>query len=404
MIQPPVKALHSQPRLPLTPNNLLWAMVLGVLVMFASALVYLGFSGNPSISIGSTGVTSIDAAAAQLYSADPDKREQAIASLGLAAQSGSDEAATHLETFFQRDTYLITNGLATARAIGSAATRPAYQSLIQALRLIGSPTRRYAAMAALEEARPNVATVLIAALQDPDAGVRSSSAELLGYRHEVLASAALIAATYDTEPTVRAAAAWTLGGDLAVWYALPRMQVLAVGDPDARVRAAAQLAETRIRGNIAHELGIAPADMLLVSVAPANGLIYAATQSGLYAIRDSSHWKLTGVLPGYPTALAVGGLDGQVVYVGTMGSGPFRSIDGGRTWERILTGLPVAEQLSVTALTITADSDDAQDVTMALGVTVGTTELHTTPLGVFQTTNGGDTWALVAPGSAANNY
>jgi hypothetical protein len=372
--------------------------------MLASALVYLRFSENASFSIGSDGALSIDATAAQLYSADPDKREQAIASLGLAAQSGSGEAATHLEAFFQRDTYLTANGLATARAIGSAATRPAYQSLIQSLQLNTAPTRRYAAMVALEEARPNVATVLMTALQDPDAGVRSSSAELLGYRHEVLASAALAAATYDTDPTVRAAAAWTLGGDLAIWYALPRMQLLAVGDPDARVRAAAQLAEARIRGNIAHELGITPEELLLVSVAPANGLIYAATQNGLYAIRDSSNWKLAGVLPGYPTALAGGGLDGQLIYVGTVGSGPFRSLDGGQTWERILTGLPVAEQLSVTGLTITADSNDAQDVTMALDVTVGTTELHTTPLGVFQSTNGGANWAMVAPGSAANKY
>ena len=259
MLQPHAKALYPQPRLPLTPNHIIWALVIGVMVMLLSTIVYVIIAGISSASSGSV-ITSVDATAAQLYSTDADRREQAIQALGQAAHSGSGEAVTQLATFFQRDEFLTGDGLATARAIASAGTRPAYQVLIQAFRQNQSPTRRYAAMAALEVVRPTVAPLLIAALQDPDAGVRSSSAELLGFRHDVSAADALAAATYDVDPTVREAAAWTLGGDLAVWRALSRIQLLQAEDPDARVRAAARLAEGRIRGNIARALGIASED------------------------------------------------------------------------------------------------------------------------------------------------
>src|ERR1051325_8165267 len=101
MTQPQLNALHPQPRLPQTPDHLRWARLIGVLLMLVvSVLVYLFFPGNISTSSPSAGTRSIDANAAQLYSADADKREQAIASLGLAAQSGSGEAATQLDTFF----------------------------------------------------------------------------------------------------------------------------------------------------------------------------------------------------------------------------------------------------------------------------------------------------------------
>ena len=197
---------------------------------------------------------------------------------------------------------------------------------------------------------------------------------------------------------------WTLGVDLAVWQSLARMQLLQVDDPDARVRAAAQLAEGRIRGNIACALGITPENLLFVSAAPANGLIYAATPDSQYAIGDSSNWRLVGALPDYPTALAAGGLDRQVAYLGTIGSGPFRSFDGGQTWERILTGQTAAERLSVTSIVVNpTEAGDVQQVTLAPAITVGSSELHTSPLCIFHTADGGNGWSLVAVGNAAHN-
>lgn len=345
-----------------------------------------------------------DVAALQLYAPVPEWRATAIQTLGQAARAGSADAVAQLTAYFQRDEYLTEHGLATARAIASAGTRPAYQVLIRALAASQSPVRRYAAMAALEEARPPAAAMLIAALNDRDAGVRSRSAELLGYRHDLVAATALRAATYDADPAVRAAAAWTLGGDLKVWSALGRLQELQAADPDEQVRAQAQLAEDGIRVSIARALGLAPESVLLVSVAPADSTIYAATADALYALQDSTHWRLAGPLPAYPTALAAGGTQQPVIYLGTQESGPFRSLDGGATWRRIAGGLPGAERLTVTALSINAPaSPDARALTMSVSATFGTTEAHTTPLGVFNSSDGGETWRPAATGQRASS-
>ncbi len=402
MKQSHVKTLRPPPRLPLTSGQIVRVVVSGILVLLAIS-AYAAFS-SMAIATSGQATTPVEAAAVQLYSPVPDWRAAAIATLGQAAHGGSDQAVAQLAAFFQRDEYLTEHGLATARAIASAETRPAYQVLIQSLRLSQPPTRRYAAMAALEEGKPVVTSLLIAALKDPDAGVRADSAELLGYRHDLVAATALDAATYDTDPAVRTAAAWTLGGDLAVWHSLARIQWLRANDPDESVRMAAQLAEGSIRSSIARALGLAPEDVLLASVAPADGVIYAATPDALYAIRDSSHWQMAGALPGHPTALAAGGLDRPVIYLGTSESGPFRSLDSGRTWEQVVSGLPATERLSVTSLVIDPSAaKDGRQVTLALDVLVGTTEVHTTPLGTFRTTDGGNSWLLVASGSTSHN-
>ena len=258
-----------------------------------------------------------------------------------------------------------------------------------------------AAMAALEEARPTVGQLLTASLRDPDAGVREASAELIGYRHELAAAASVAAATYDTEAAVRAAAAWTLGGDLAVWSALPRMQLLGVSDSDPRVRDAAHLAEARIASNMARALGLATEDVRYVTVAQ-NGPYYVATDDTLYVLTNSDNWHTVSTLPAAPTALAAGGTDGHIIYLGTESDGLYKSADGGATWQAMRSGLPQAERLAVTALAIDPEADaQAGQVSMTLEAALGTTELHIASLGVYYSGDGGESWTQVSDAQAA---
>jgi len=387
-----MKNLHPQPRVPFNLNLIIWALIIvlvGILVPPTASRLMTNFNAFSSN-------VAADTTAVRLTSSNRAEREQAIAQMAQAANAGSTDAVSQLGAYFQRNEYLTTDALQTARALANVDSRPAYQVLMHALRANQPAARRMAAMTALEESKPTVSRLLVAGLRDPDSGVREASAELIGYRHDVLAAEAVGAATFDSEATVRQAATWTLGGDLAVWSSLPRMQLLGVTDPDARVRSAAHLAEARIVSNIARALGLDTDDIRFVSTAAASGLYYVATNDSLYAVTDSSTWRQVNALPAAPTALAAGGLDGKIVYLGTESDGPFRSVDGGETWQSIRSGLPAVERLAVTSLVIDPSTDkSAQQIYTTLEAALGTTELHITPLGVFYSADGGASWSLV---------
>jgi hypothetical protein len=260
-------------------------------------------------------------------------------------------------------------------------------------------------MASLEQnAQANVTPYLVAALRSPDAGVRTNIAQLLGYRHETTASDGLLNATYDDESAVREAAVWSLGSDLSFWQSYPRMQLLSYSDPDARVRDAASRASDHLRGDIAHTLGIAPNEVLAMTTASANGIVYAATQKQLYVVQADQTSQAVSNLPDVPMSLAAGGTEGQQVYLGTVSEGLYRSMDGGATWEQVKTGLPDSPSLTVTALAADPTKNaNSSDVYMALGVTVGSTSLQTTPLGIYRSTDRGSTWARIDDGKAPLN-
>src|SRR5207249_1441970 len=148
-----------------------------------------------------------------------------------------------------------------------------------------------------------------------------------------------------------------------------------------------------IRSKSAWALGVGPSDLVAVTVAPMSGVIYAATTDALYVLHGAATWQQLSNLPDVPISLAAGGADGQVVYLGTQSSGPYRSLNGGQTWERVQTGLPDAERLSVTALASEAADDAGQHVFMALAATVGTVTNYTTPLGIFRSDDGGKSWS-----------
>jgi len=345
--------------------------------------------------------SAIDAAAARLNSTIAAGRDKAIEQLGQAAHAGSMVAVNDLTAFFQRDQMLAEHGLATARALAASGARRAYQVLIQGLGSDQPATRQYVAMAALEQdAQANVTPLLIAALGSPDAGIRMHSAQLLGYRHETTASDALLTATYDEEVAVREAAVWTLGTDLSFWQSLPRMHLLSFADPDARVRDAALRGIDHIQSDIAHVVGVAPSDILAITTASNTGTVYAATAKQLYSLHPDTTWQVVSALPDAPMALTAS-FEGQQVYLGTVSQGLYRSLDGGATWERVKDGLPDSPGLSVTALAVDPTNQaQSSGVYMALGVTVGTTSLQTTPLGIFRSTDQGTTWARIDDGKA----
>lgn len=377
-----------------TPKRVIGVLAVVALVMLIPATVSAVKASFAAVSLGSMSAAPVSAAAL-LRSENVLDRERAIGQSAQAARSGSRDAENQLAAFFQTDEFLVDHALSTGRALASIGSRSAYRTLIQGFQANQPGTRTMAAMAALEKANPSVVLLLIAALRDPDAGVRSHSAELLGFRHDDTAADALLVATTDADPQVRAAAVWAVGGDLTIWRALPRIELLQTVDSDSNVREVARLATDAIRSNVAWSLQLAPSDLLTVAVAATSGQVYAATRDELYALHESTTWIPVSRFPDVPTALAAGGPDGQLLYLGTVSAGPFRSHDGGQTWQSMRGGLPPAERLTVTALLIDPTTPSGEQVYMALAALVGTTESHTTPLGIFTIHVDGAKWLPV---------
>lgn len=404
MINSHSKTRSSHPHIPVSVKRVVVLLMLcaGVLLLPA---VLSALDASRVFLADASASSAIDAAAARLNSTNAVDRDKAIEQLGQAARSGSMVAVNDLTAFFQRDQMLAEHGLATARALASSGSRRAYQVLIQGLGSDQPATRQYVAMAALEQdAQANVTPLLIAALGSPDAGIRTHIAQLLGYRHETSASDALLMATYDEEVDVREAAVWTLGTDLSFWQSLPRIRLLSFADPDARVRDAALRGVDHIQSDVAHLVGVAPSDVLAITTVGSNGTVYAATAKQLYSLHPDMTWQVVSTLPDAPMALAANGTEGQQVYLGTVSQGLYRSLDGGTTWERVKDGLPDSPGLTVTALAADpANQAQSSGVYTALGVTVGTTSLQTTPLGIYRSTDQGTTWARIDDGKAPLN-
>ena len=77
---------------------------------------------------------------------------------------------------------------------------------------------------------------------------------------------------------------------------------------------------------------------------------------------------------------------GDVVYVGTLGSGVLKSTDGGATW--------VASNVGLSATTFRAI--EAKGTTLFLGGEIGTS--------VFRSINGGTSWSPLAGGLPSSSY
>jgi HEAT repeat protein len=131
------------------------------------------------------------------------------------------------------------------------------------------------------------------------------------------------------------------------------------------------------------------------------GRLFAATPVSLFYTDDGGQsWVPTQPVPGGISALnvisALAVVDARTLFVGTPGSGIFRSVDAGRTWQPASAGLGEAAgvYLSVTALQV--DPQEAGVLYAAVSSLVGGTELHSAAMGTFVTVDGGQLWQPLA--------
>ncbi|MCL4487494.1 MAG: HEAT repeat domain-containing protein [Chloroflexi bacterium] len=297
--------------------------------------------------------------------------------------SGSSSMAAELTeplSTFERNT----------QALVASDSDGAFQVLLLSLKENEPLAQRRIVLTALQGASPAVVPVLMTALTDADPGVRAGSAQVLGMRHEYRAIATLTLATHDTKADVRLQAVRALGA-LDAWQALPRLEQLEVNEGIYAVRQAASTAKEAFRGKMAQEIGVSASQLRDISVtATESPQIYAVTASDLYA-RHGTRWELVSQLPDAPLALATGA-DPQLIYLATISSGLYRSLDSGQTWEHVEFGLRTPTQLTVTAVVV--DPQNSSRVYIALA-TQSAKPGAKDALGIFASRDSGGTWVLL---------
>jgi hypothetical protein len=269
----------------------------------------------------------------------------------------------------------------------TANTPEAFQVLIQSFKEGQSASQHSIVLNALQGASPMIVPMLITALDDKDAGVRTGAAQVLGLRREHQAIGALTAATHDPNASVRREAVTSLG-KIDAWQVLPRLEQLAVNEPDDTVRQAAIVSKESFKKDIAQAIGILTPELRDVSVTTgAVPQIYAVTTSSLYA-RQGTEWTLVSRLPDVPLSIATGN-DTHLIYLATFSEGLYRSLDGGQTWDHLAFGLETPTRLTVTAIAV--DPQNPHVVYVAL-TWPGAEPGITVPLGLGVSQDGGTTW------------
>ncbi len=274
-----------------------------------------------------------------------------------------------------------------ARNLADSNSPEAFQMLLQSLKQSEPLSQRGIVLMALKDASPSVVPALMTALNDADRGVRTGAAQVLGMRREHQAIAALNEATRDPDAGVRREAVTSLGV-LDARQVLPRLEQLQVNEPNADVRQAASAAKQAFSQKIAQEIGVPISELRDISVTAGDvPQIYAATTSNLYA-RHGTAWTLVSRLPDAPLAITTGS-DPALIYLATVGSGLYRSLDGGETWEHVQFGLETPTQLTVTAVVV--DPQGSRQVYIALaaqGAKPGVKD----PMGIVASKDSGATW------------
>ncbi len=125
-----------------------------------------------------------------------------------------------------------------ARNLAATNSPESFQTLLESLKQGEPPSQRSLVLSVLQDASPAVVPALVIGLNHPDAGVRAGAAHVLGLRREYQAIVALTTATRDPVASVRLEAVIALGA-IDAWQVLPRLEQLAVNEPDYAVRQAA---------------------------------------------------------------------------------------------------------------------------------------------------------------------
>jgi len=138
--------------------------------------------------------------------------------------------------------------------------------------------------------------------------------------------------------------------------------------------------------------GLPGSDVRVLAVDSVSGLLYAGGNRGVFLSRDRGvSWESTGLTrptsllvidPRTPSTLyAAGGFNANISYQYLAGSGVFQSTDGGQTWRSINAGLPAAD---IRALVIDPETPS--------------TLYCATSDEIFKTTDAGENWSATGPG------
>ncbi len=273
------------------------------------------------------------------------------------------------------------------RNLAASNSPEAFQTLLQSLNQGAPLSQRNIVLTVLNDASPEVVPALMSALFDSDPSVRAGAAQVLGTRREYQAMAALTTATRDPDASVRREAVTSLGA-IDAWQVLPRLEQLAVNEPDYDVRQAALAVKESFKQAMAQAIGVLAPALRDVSVTAGDEpQIYAVTTNNLYA-RHGTVWTLVSRLPDAPLAIATGE-DPMLIYLTTVNAGLYRSLNGGETWEYVTFGLQTSTNLTITAIVV--DPHNSRHAYIAL-VSPGAEPGLKDPLGISVSQDGGATW------------
>lgn len=287
----------------------------------------------------------------------------------------------------------------TASANPPSAAQVRIQALVNELKTDRLTAARHNAQRELENAGEAAVSSLVTALHSDNVVLRRNSADMLGFIASPTASNALQQTLLnDPVPAVRQNAAWSLGeiNNLSAVLTLERAAVL---DTNAAVRQAAQDSLARVQTRVALVTGIDERALSAYAVAPSNAEIgYAATRRDLKITHNGGKtWStLAHALPGTVDVLSVSPSDSQVLYAGIDGLGVYQSTDGGNTWHAMNKGLPVVPGGRYVVSAVTIDANNPQRIALAHGVMLGTGNVEFVPLGIAVTQDGGETWTTLS--------
>ncbi len=123
-----------------------------------------------------------------------------------------------------------------------------------------------------------------------------------------------------------------------------------------------------------------------------DGRVYTLTNEGLFVSQGDTWQKLS--LPEMAASLAVAPGDPKILYVGGVSTGMYRSTDGGRSWERVNTGLDMLPGAALRVTALAVDEEQPRHVVAAIAYGLGN---QFTPGSVYESRDGGYSWARLSP-------
>lgn len=285
---------------------------------------------------------------------------------------------------------------ASANPANSAEQR--MQGLVSQLAQDRLTAQRHNAQRELENAGVEAVPALLVALHSDNAVLRRNAADMLGFIAAPLATDGLqYALVNDPNPAVRRNAAWALG-EINSFSSLPTLQHVAVLDSAALVRQTAQDSLARIRTRLALTAHIDERELNSYAVAPQSSeIIYVANRRDLTITRDAGKtWTtLPGTLPGLADSLVVSPASAFTLYAGVDGLGIYKSVDGGREWKAINSGLniPAGSRFLISAIAL--DPTEPQRIVIATGVMLGAGKVEYVPLHLMVSNDGGAEWNVL---------